>query len=170
MIASLYADIGYDGGDEVVVTAMDAEGNVVASSRSIAEKEEHILSLELPASGEYTFRASLNREGEESLTADAKASFVLPLGVPAISSATSAGGGSVDLAWSAVREADGYNIYCDGVKVDTAADTKCTVTGLTVGKEYTFRLESPDGLYLVGADTAVPAELASMLYYVEGIS
>ena len=81
--------IGFDGADEVVVAMLDAEGNELATRRSIAEKAEHTLTFEPDASGEYTFAATLSREGEEAKTCEGKAAFVLPLGVPAITSATS---------------------------------------------------------------------------------
>ena len=138
--------VGYDGADEVVVVMADSEGNELASKRSIAEKSEHNLTFTPASSGSYTFTATLSREGcgdkiSESVTAD----FVLPLGVPALSSATSAGSGSVDLVWSAVKEADAYNIYCDGVKVGTTTETEFTVTDLTVGRKYAFQVSACRG-------------------------
>ncbi len=138
--------VGYDGGDEVVVTATDAQGNVVASRRSIAEKDTHILSLELPTSGEYTFLASLNREGEEPKISDPKkASFVLPLGVAAISSATSEGAGAIRVVWSPVKEATAYEILCNGEPVGRCTDTEYVVAGLTVGEKFAFAVRAIRG-------------------------
>ena len=39
--------------------------------------------------------------------------------LPDISSATNKGNGSVELIWSAVKEAESYNIYVNGEKVPT---------------------------------------------------
>ena len=130
--------IGFDGADEVVVAMLDGEGNELATRRSIAEKAEHTLTFEPDASGEYTFRASLNREGEEAKTCEGKAAFVLPLGVPAITSATSAGAGNVDLVWNAVAEAEGYEVYVNGEIAGSCEETAFTVSGLTVGEKYAF--------------------------------
>ena len=143
MELTVRTSVGYDGGDEVVVTATDAQGNVVASRRSIAESDTHVLKLELPATGEYTFSASLNREGEEGKISDPKTKkFVLPLGVPAISSATSEGAGAVRVVWSAVKEATGYEVLCNGEVVGTTAELAYTVSGLTVGEKYAFSVRA----------------------------
>jgi hypothetical protein len=45
------ASIGFDGGDELLVTMYDAEGNEIATRRSIAEKQEHVLLFEPENSG-----------------------------------------------------------------------------------------------------------------------
>ena len=146
MELTVRTSVGYDGGDEVVVTATDAQGNVVASRRSIAESDTHVLKLELPATGEYTFSASLNREGEEGKISDPKTKkFVLPLGVPAISSATSEGAGAVRVVWSAVKEATGYEVLCNGEAVGTTAELAYTVSGLTVGEKYVFSVRALRG-------------------------
>lgn len=146
MELTVRTSVGYDGGDEVVVTATDAQGNVVASRRSIAESDTHVLKLELPATGEYTFSSSLNREGEEGKISDPKTKkFVLPLGVPAISSATSEGAGAVRVVWSAVKEATGYEVLCNGEVVGTTAELAYTVSGLTVGEKYAFSVRALRG-------------------------
>ena len=146
MELTVRTNVGYDGGDEVVVTAMDEQNNVVATRRSIAEKDTHILTLELPASGEYTFLASLNREGEEPKISDPKKEdFVLPLGVPAVSSATSEGEGTVRVVWTDVKEADGYEVLCNGESVGICQETDYAVTGLTIGEKFSFAVRALRG-------------------------
>ncbi|MBE5796983.1 MAG: hypothetical protein E7327_06340 [Clostridiales bacterium] len=140
------ATIGFDGADEVVVAMLDAAGNEIGTRRSIAEKNEHVLTFEPADSGEYTFRATLSREGEESkVSADAAAAFVLPLGVPGMSSATSAGAGSIAVVWTAVKEATSYEVLCGGETVGTTDATEMTVTGLTVGEKYAFNVRAVRG-------------------------
>ena len=139
-------NVGYDGADQVVVTMYDADGNELATKRSIAEKAEHTLTFTPDASGTYTFKAVASREEEmdkesETVTAD----FVLPLGVPAIASATSVGGGSIDVVWGEVKESTGYNVYCNGELVGSATGTSYTVSGLTVGERYSFRIAAVRG-------------------------
>ena len=168
MEITIYADIGYDGGDEVIATALDKDGNVVASRRSIAEKEEHILSLELPASGEYTFQATLNREGEEGKTDPGiSEKFVLPLGVPAITSATSLGGGSVGLVFTDVAEADSYEVFVNGVSHGVTEALEYTVPGLAIGEEAVFAVralrDSEQGAFSAEA-TAIPTEEAQRVW------
>ncbi len=155
------AKIGFDGADEVIVTMLDAAGNEIGTRRSIAEKDEHVLSFEPTASGEYTFRATLNREGEESKVADdAAAAFVLPLGVPSVSSATSAGAGSVTVIWSEVAEATGYEVLCDGTVVGAAEATEFTVSGLTVDMKYAFSVRAVRGEEK-GAESAAVSAVAT---------
>ncbi len=164
MEVTVYASIEYDGGDEVIVSALDAQGNVVASRRSIAEKYEHILALELPASGKYTFTATLNREGEEGKTDPGiSENFVLPLTAPAISSVTSKGGGSVALVWSEVQEATGYEVFVNGASAGTSDKTDFTVSGLTIGEKAAFTVRALRGNEqgpLSAEITAVPTEEA----------
>ena len=141
------ANVGYDGADEVVVTMYDAEGNEIATKRSIAEKAEHTLTFEPTASGTYTFKAVISREGEEdkAAAADFTYDYVLPLEAPVISSATSVGAGGVEVVWNAAQEAESYNVYVDGVLAGNTTDLKYTVTGLTVGTKYAFTVEAVRG-------------------------
>ncbi len=146
MDVTVYASIGYDGGDEVIVSMQDVEGNVVATRRSIAEKGEHILSFEPEASGEYTFSATLNREGEEGKTDPGiSEAFVLPLTAPTISSATSAGNGSVALVWTTVPETTGYEVFVNGTSAGICEAPEYTVAGLTVGEKAAFTVRGLRG-------------------------
>ncbi len=142
----VYADIGYNGGDEVIVSMLDDGGSVIATRRSIAEKEEHSLTFEPEKSGEYAFSATLSREGEEGKTDPGITSpFVLPLGTPAITSATSLGGGSVELIWTEVAEADGYEVFVNGESAGTCAETAFTAAGLTIGEKAAFAVRALRG-------------------------
>ena len=165
---TIYADIGYDGGDEVVASALDADGNVVATRRSIAEKEEHILTLELPASGEYTFTATLSREGEEPKTDPGiSEKFVLPLGAPSITSATSMGGGSVGVIWTEVAEATGYEIFVNGESAGVTDALEFTAPGLAIGEKvaFTVRALRGDEAGPMSAEiTAIPTEEAQRVW------
>ena len=168
MEITIYADIGYDGGDEVIATALDKDGNVVASRRSIAEKEEHILTLELPASGEYTFQATLNREGEEGKTDPGiSEKFVLPLGTPAITSATSLGSGSVGIVFTPVLEATGYEVFVNGTSHGVTEALEYTVSSLTIGEEAVFAVRALRGSEqgkLSAETTAIPTEDAQRVW------
>lgn len=133
-------DTGYDGADSVSVAMLDASGKELARE----EGSEGKAFFTPAASGKYTFTVEALREGETAKTATyaTPTDFVLPLAAPAIQSATSAGAGKIALAWSAVAEAQGYNVYVDGsgkaVNAAPVASTEYTVEGLTVGKEYSF--------------------------------
>ena len=133
------ADVSAAGGDEVVVK-MYKDGEEAASKRSIAEKTSHELTFNPTASGTYTFKATLSRDGEtdKKSAADGTCSFVLPLAKPAIASATNKGNGSIEVKWGAVAEATGYEIYINGTKVGTSATTSYIAAGLTVGTAYKF--------------------------------
>lgn len=141
------AVVGNDGGDEIVVTMYDAKGKEIAVKRSVGEKSTHTLEFEPEDSGTYTFKAVLNRDGEsgKSSASSLSADFVYPLGTPIITSATSKGSGKVEIAWTAVHEAVEYEVYCGGSKVGTTSKTQYTVTGLTVGKKYSFKVVAVRG-------------------------
>ena len=136
------AQVGHDGGDELVVTMLDSKGNEIISRNSVVEKQSHTIRFTPEGSGEYTFRATLKREGEADKKAKdtTKAQFVLPLESPTLLSATSAGDGKVSLVWTAVKEAQQYEVFCDEISVGTATGTEYTVSGLTVGQKYRFRV------------------------------
>ena len=141
------AVVGPNGGDEVVVTMLDSKGNEIISRNSILEKDSHTIRFTPASSGKYTFKAILKREGEQDKKAESNktAQFVLPLESPAILSATSAGGGKVTLVWTAVKEAEQYDILCDEVSVGTATGTEYTVSGLNIGQKYRFRVVAVRG-------------------------
>ena len=145
--ASVYAEVGYDGGDELIVTMHDAQGNVIDSRRSIAEAAKHHLEFTPTASGKYVFTAELRREGEEPKpsTVQWTQAFTLPLGVPTLTSATSAGGGNVALVWTAVPEATGYEVFANGASVAACESTEFTVSGLTVGESAAFAVRALRG-------------------------
>ncbi len=138
------AVVGAAGGDDVSVTMKDSTGAVVETKKSSAEKNSHTLEFSPKVSGTYTFSASLNRKDETSkpAAADATCAFTLPLAKPTILSATNKGSGSVEIKWSAVPEATGYNVYEGSNLLGSATDTSYKATGLTVGTEYTFYVEA----------------------------
>ncbi len=136
---SVDAVVGLAGGDQVVVQMLDASGKVVDERNSVLERVSHNLTFTPEGSGTYTFKASLQRAGEQSKTSAAMiTAFVLPLGTPIISSGTSKGDGKIALAWSSVAEAEEYEILMGGQSKGTTSKTEYTVSGLTVGQKYTF--------------------------------
>ncbi len=140
------AVVGADGGDAVKVVLYDEKGNEVDSKQSLAEDKSHSLTFTPPASGKYTIKAVLSRDGYPDKESFAKEfSFVLPLTKSAISSATSKGDGKVEVIWSPVKEATGYNVYCNGTKVGSTADTSYKVTGLTIGDKCKFTVAAVRG-------------------------
>ncbi len=160
--------VDHDGGDEVIVTMHDADGKEIASRSSLKPGNAHSLSFAPKASGTYTFRAVLTREGEENKAAqEVQASFLLPLEKPAISSATSTGGGKVNVVWSQVPEAEKYEVYCGENLVGTTEGLSYEVSGLTVGESYSFTvvaLRGEDRSVASAAVTAVATENAQRVW------
>ena len=71
--------------------------------------------------------------------------FELPLAKPSFQSATSQGSGKVSLVWDEVTEASSYEVSysengTDFTQPVSVTGTEYVVSGLTVGKEYTFKL------------------------------
>ncbi|MBP8535323.1 chitinase [Streptomyces sp. MK37H] len=68
---------------------------------------------------------------------------------------------SVDLSWSPVTGATGYNVYRDGSKVQSVGGTSATVTGLSPSTSYQFQVtatnaagESPRSAAVTGTTSA----------------
>ena len=141
------ASIGYDAADELLVTMFDADGKEIATRRSIAEKDEHTLQFEPASSGNYSFKAVLNRENEESkVSAEAvTAAFSLPLAAPVVVSATSKGNGTVELVWTKVKEAEAYEIYAGETLLATAEGNVFMAEGLQIGEKYAFTVRALRG-------------------------
>ena len=138
--------IGYDGADEIVVTMYNSLGEEIVTKKSFAEKGEHTLTFNPSASGEYTFKVSLAREGEEAkLGADYSASFVYPLASPNIISATSKGNGTLEVIYTSVKEATSYEILIDGEVKATTSETKIILSGLTVGTRVSVTVNAVRG-------------------------
>lgn len=156
------AVVGHDGGDELVVTMYGEEGKGIDQRTSVLEQGQHIITFTPSASGKYTFQAVLTRYGEEDKTSkDTKsASFSYPLATPILISATSAGNGGIKVVWEAVREAESYEVYCDGALAGTTADTEYIVEGLTIDQKYSFTVKAVRG----SEHTAESAPLAATAF------
>ncbi len=141
------APVGAQGGEEVVVYMYNAKGEILADRSSILEKDQHILTFNPDASGDYTFKAELLRQGEtpKKSRKDLTVGFVLPLVNPIMISATSKGDGKVELDWTSVKEAESYEILADGKVIATATEDICTITGLKVGQKYIFQVNAVRG-------------------------
>ncbi|MCQ8194015.1 chitinase [Streptomyces rugosispiralis] len=82
-------------------------------------------------------------------------------GAPSGLKAGSATSSSVDLSWSPVTGATGYNVYRDGSKVQSVGGTSATVTGLAPSTSYQFQVtatnaagESPRSAAVTGTTSA----------------
>ncbi len=147
MVVNVNALVGHDGADELLVH-MYKDGELIATKGSVTEKSAHTLKFTPADSGTYTFKAELVREGcDAKASAEASASFVYVLRTPTLSSVTNMGGGSVELQWTAVHEAEAYVIYKDGVMAVTVTSdsTSYTIDGLTIGQEYSFQISAIRG-------------------------
>ncbi len=147
VVVSVNALVGHDGADELLVS-MYKDGKLIATKGSVTEKSNHTLVFTPKDSGNYTFKAELLRAGEESkLSGEVSADFVYVLVAPYVTSVTSVGGGSIEVKWNEVHEAQSYAIYQDGVKVATldASSLSYTANGLTVGQEYSFAVSAIRG-------------------------
>ncbi|MDR0951496.1 MAG: S-layer homology domain-containing protein [Oscillospiraceae bacterium] len=136
------AVIGTDGADKVTVSMYNVDGVFIASVDYTAEGISGSVTF-TPGSGVYKFTATAVREGETNKVSamSEEMIFVLPLEAPYVKSATSLGGGAVEVVWDAVREATGYVLTVDGtaIKVETT-ELSAVAQGLTIGTNYTFRV------------------------------
>ena len=134
------ANIGINGGDELLVH-MYKDGELIKTKGSVTEKSTHTIAFFPGDSGDYTFKTELVRAGEASKNgADSTTSFIYPLTVPNLSSATSKGGGKIEVRWGLVHEAEGYDVYLGNEKVGSVSGSTNSyiVSDLTIGQEYSF--------------------------------
>ena len=147
IVVSVDALVGHDGADELLVHMYSGD-TLIATKGSVTEKSSHTLTFTPADSGNYAFKVELLRAGEDNKAgADASADFVYVLVAPYISSVTSLGGGSIEIKWSGVHEAESYKIYQDGAYVTTVDGSyrSHTVSGLTIGQEYSFAVSAVRG-------------------------
>ncbi len=139
--------VGAAGGDELTVSMLDKSGKVIFTRNIVAEKSQHKVTFAPIASGDYTLQAELRRDGEaEAKTSQGKTiSFVLPLAKPLIVSGISKGAGKIQILWTSVDEATGYEVFMNGASMGTTDKTNFMATGLTVGQEYTFQVTAIRG-------------------------
>ena len=138
-------EIGYDGADSIAVDMLGADGTVVDTKTGSDSSKP--VTFTPSASGSYSFKITAKRadcDDKAGNTTEAFA-YVLPLGTPAIESATSTGNGSVNVVWGAVAEAAGYEVYAGENLVGTTEATEYTVTGLTVSEKYSFTVKAVRG-------------------------
>ena len=146
IVVTVSAVVGAAGGDGVNVIMCDASGKQLDSKNSLREGSEHSLEFAPTATGTYSFKATLNRDGEAGKESAIKnAAFVLPVKVPTMSSVTSKGNGTMEVIWNAVAEATSYNVYRDGTKVGSSNTTTFMDKGLTVGNKYSYTVSAVRG-------------------------
>ena len=153
--------IGYDGADSVAVTMSNEAGDVVDTQSYAKDTTGASVTFTPDASGTYTFAIKAVRDGETDKTgAETKSiSFVLPLEKAVIGSVYSKGNGSIAVEWSAVKEAESYDVEytSDGSawsKVSAGQNTEATISGLTVGTKYTVRVIANRGSENTVSETA----------------
>ncbi|WP_031556371.1 right-handed parallel beta-helix repeat-containing protein [Lachnospira multipara] len=157
--------IGTNGADGAVVTLTDTTGES-QTSKYLKEGNTGSKTFTVSSSGTYTATVSIYREGEVDKTSESKeVDFVLPLENVTINSVTSTGNGTVLIDWTEVKEADSYIVSysTDGenyvVAADAITDTEYTVTGLTVGTTYKFKVQAVRRLPATTTNGTVSDEL-----------
>lgn len=141
---SATADVNSAGGEKLVVEMLK-NGDVIDSKSAYSSNPT--VEFKPTSSETYTFIATLSREGEDSVKKSAEVSceFLLPLAAPTVN-ATSKGKGTIELAWTAVPEAEHYVIsYGDQTITTENNNTVYTVTGLKVGETYEFTVKAVRG-------------------------
>lgn len=145
------AAIGDDGGEALVVDMYKGTEKVDTQMSKVTGTEGKI-EFKPAGSGDYTFKASLTREGQEAKASNETSvvSFVLPLTEPTISTITSKGEGNVEVGFAAVSEATEYEVLYseDGTTYVSGAKTADTTVTFKVPKtevEYSFKVVASRG-------------------------
>ncbi len=142
--------------DEVVLECYNSKGELVNTSSMKKTGRSHEFEFSPGTSDTYTLKALVKRDGEaNALESDpVTLDYTFPLYPPTIYTAGSAGNGAVMVSWYKVVDAEGYNVYYSSDAVNwtlaneeliPAADMtilRYPVSGLDIGAEYFFRVES----------------------------
>ncbi len=151
------AQIGGIYAKSLEVTMYDADGNAVETKSVTAQGTSGNAEFQPTASGTYSFEAKLIGEGENTKASNKTTAveFELPMATPAGLNAENLGHGNVKLTWQAVPEAESYKVSVDGqVYAEGVTALVQKITGLTVGKEYTFQVSA-----VRVSDVSSPAEV-----------
>ena len=149
------AVIGDLGADKLTVYMYYGDKEV-KSYVSTTEADSYSVTFVPTASAEYTFRAVISRDGEEDKSsADVNASFTLPLAAPNITSIANKGAGKIEVIWTAVPEAEGYNVYLGDVLLASVNARSYVAENLTVGTSYEIKIEAVRGSDASAKSTAV---------------
>lgn len=144
-------EIGTDGADSLDVILLKAGTVIDTKSQATAGTTGVATFTSISSSGEYTVKLVAKRDAETDKVVDpaTTVAYAYALTEPTVISATGNGADSVAFTWKSVKEADSYTVWYkeDGAAVYTKAadgitETKYTVTGLTVGKKYNFKIEA----------------------------
>ncbi|MBD8057599.1 fibronectin type III domain-containing protein [Cellulomonas sp. JH27-2] len=161
--------LGADGADIAHALLYDADGTVVDRAFTATDGTSGSIALTPPASGTYQVEVQLTRSGETDALSSGRAEagrFDLPLGAPqvtgALTTAVTGGKATVTVDWTAVAEAQTYEVQTGtGGDYTTAVDgvtaTSAQVTGLTPGATYQVRVVAHRG---DDAATSPPYEVA----------
>ena len=147
IVVHINADmVGHNGADEYIAH-MYRDGQLVASRATMRENTQgYSFTFKPTDSGTYSFIIETARAGEESkFSTEFTTTFVYPLAAPGLSSATSIGGGSIELVWDAVHEAESYDVYVNGGYYATTTKTSYVITDLTIDAEHSFKVQSVRG-------------------------
>ncbi len=146
VVVSFKAAIGEKTGDVAKVTMTDAQGKkTVMQCAQVSESNS--VEFEPSSSGKLSFSIALGRYGESDKAGSNTKSidFVAPLAETTVHKPYNRGNGTMAIEWVGVPEATGYKVSysADGRRwksVDAGMNTKAEITGLTVGKEYSFKV------------------------------
>ena len=145
------AVIGDDGG-EVLTVDMYMGTEKVDTQLSKVPGASGTVKFTPSVSGEYTFKATLSREGQTDKVSNETAAviFSLPLTKPEIDTITSKGNGNVEVVFASVAEATEYEVFYseDGTTFVSGAKTTDTVAVIKVPKtgiEYNFKVVASRG-------------------------
>ena len=151
--------------DRITITVEGGDVFNTASFTTVGDGQSFYCSIAPGYSGKYKVYATIEREGEEPKVSEpVEVDFIRPLVAPFLSSATSKGAvdgkGTIELEYTEAPEAEKYIIYRNGTKVGDTTELKYTVTGLTIGRTYSFAVASVRGSEVVRSDTiqATPTE------------
>ncbi|MET9494021.1 glycosyl hydrolase family 18 protein, partial [Streptomyces sp. NPDC006552] len=87
-----------------------------------------------------------------------------PVVIPAVPAGLAAAGAtasSVDLSWTPVSTATGYNVYRDGTKVASVPGASATVTGLAASTSYSFQVSAVNAAGESARSAAVTAKTSA---------
>lgn len=126
--------VDHHGADYLEFRLIDKDGKVISTNASNSFEMAHARTFSPYESGDYSIQVALIREGEsEKVSEIVPHSFVLPLGSPYITNINNIGGGSVQIIWNPVTEAEKYEIVINEGAPQTVVGRSLHVEDLPLG-------------------------------------
>ena len=143
------AEVGGIASDDLLVWMLDSRGEIAQTATTTETSDTGSVTFTPQASGDYTFKAFLQRTNELDKESNevSQAGFRLPMAQPVLNVPENQGNGQVRVTWNSVPEAESYQLTLKDanngiISTITTSNPTYTFSGLSVGANYVFEVKA----------------------------